>query len=494
LQPPFYEVYSMAQRPRVLIFFRMAAAPNPIRRDSVGATVERLSAQLEALEARAGSSPVTRAVPSGATRALLQERFPLTQPVPLPRLASEVFGLLAKGIVHTNHPRHFGLYVPGVRAAGVVGDTLAALLNPQLGAWWYAPAAVELEAYLLEALAAKIGYDPRAAGAHFTSGGSEANASAVLLALTRAFPEHRERGLRCLDEQPLVYLSDQAHDSFVKIAQLTGLGRAALRRVRSDASLRLDALELRRQLACDRAAGARPFLVVATAGTTAAGAFDPLPELAEICREQGLWLHVDAAYGGLALLVDELRGALAGIENADSVTWDAHKVLPVPMGAGMFFTRSRDQHEAAFAVATGYVREAEAGTVDLYQHSMQWSRRCIGLKVFLTVAELGWDGVAALLRHQVEMGRLLRRELLRAGFRLLNESPLPVVCFGHAALEARSADAVVAALLLRGDVWISSVQLAPGAPKALRACVTSHRTGPDDVRVLVDRVSAALAG
>ena len=128
------------------------------------------------------------------------------------------------------------------------------------------------------------------------------------------------------------------------------------------------------------------------------------------------------------------------------------------------------------------MREATEGTIDLYQRSMQWSRRFIGLKVFLTIAELGWGGVAALLRGQVETGRLLRRELAREGFRLLSQSVLPVVCFSHPALEERSADDVVAALLSRGKVWISSVRLAPGVPKALRACVTSHRTGPEDVR------------
>jgi aromatic-L-amino-acid decarboxylase len=482
----------------VRIFQVMAEVTNLIRsgRDgsALAAVAEFLSEQMAGLEERLDGAPVVRPATPGQIHAVFAERFDLARPTPLPRLASELFELLAEGMVHPNHRRHFGLYVPGVRAAGVVGDTIAAMFNPQAGAWWYAPAAVELEAYVLGALAGKLGYDPQQSGAHFTSGGSEANASAVLLALTRAFPSYRQDGLRGLQAQPVVYLSDQAHDSFVKIAHFTGLGRGSLRRVASDEALRMDVMDLQRQVAQDRAARNKPFLVVGTAGTTAAGAFDPLPELADFCRREGLWFHVDAAYGGLALLVEELRGEVAGIEGADSVTWDAHKVLPVPMGAGMFFTRRREDGHDAFGVETGYVPQAMAGTDDPYQRSMQWSRRFIGLKVFLTIAELGWVGVASMLRGQVEMGHLLRHELTRAGFRLLNDSKLPVVCFSHPALAVRPADEVVAALLARGNVWISPVQLAPGEPKALRACVTNHRTAPEDVRALVAEVVAELSG
>jgi glutamate/tyrosine decarboxylase-like PLP-dependent enzyme len=495
--PTSFEDYSMVNYSHRTYFVHVAANANLIRpgalsRACVTALAEHLGECLSGLESRLAAAPVGRPQPRGWTRARLAERFDLERPTPLPRLAAEIYELLYAGIVHTNHRRHFGLFVPSVRAAGVVGDALAALLNPQLGSWWYAPAAGELEAHLLEALAARIGFDPLLAEAHFTSGGSEANATAVLLALTRALPEHRAEGLAGTGARPVLYMSDQAHDSFVKIAQLAGLGRDAVRRVPSDPALRMDLGALRDQLRRDRAAGARPFLVVGTAGTTAAGAFDPLPRLAELCREEGLWFHVDAAWGGMALLVDELRHHAAGIELADSVTWDAHKVLPVPMGAGMFFARSRGWSRRAFGVETRYVPDAAQGTVDLYQNSMQWSRRFIGLKVFLTVAELGWRGIAAMLRRQVEMGRLLREELTRAGFTLVADSPLPLVCFTHPVLAERPADDVVSRLLERGRVWISSVQLDVGGPKALRACVTHHDTGPEDVRAMVAEVAAEV--
>jgi glutamate/tyrosine decarboxylase-like PLP-dependent enzyme len=196
----------------------------------------------------------------------------------------------------------------------------------------------------------------------------------------------------------------------------------------------------------------------------------------------------------MALLLDELKSHVAGIERADSVTWDAHKTLPVPMGAGMFFARSRRWSKAAFGVEPSYVPTAHEGTVDLYQSSILWSRRFIGLKVFLTVAELGWGGLAALLRRQVEMGRRLRAALAEAGFTLVADSPLPLVCFTHPRLARGSVDQVVARLRDRGRVWISAVRLGPEGGGVLRACVTHHATGPEDLRALVSEVAAAVDG
>jgi glutamate/tyrosine decarboxylase-like PLP-dependent enzyme len=205
--------------------------------------------------------------------------------------------------------------------------------------------------------------------------------------------------------------------------------------------------------------------------------------VADVAAAQGLWLHADAAWGGAAALVPELRGALAGIERADSVTLDAHKWLSVPMAAGMFLTRRRDALPRAFAISAAYVPPNEAGdTVDPYAHSMQWSRRFIGLKLFLSLAVAGWEGYAAALRHQTAMGDLLRAELVRGGWRVINETPLPVVCFEDTT--GADADAVVRAVVASGDAWVSSTRVGAGRP-ALRACVTSYRTGPEDVRTLV---------
>jgi glutamate/tyrosine decarboxylase-like PLP-dependent enzyme len=427
-------------------------------------------------------------VPSLSRRAIADRlaRFDLATPIALDEVVREVEALLVHGAVHTGHPRYFGLFNPTVRPAGVVADAMAALYNPQLGAWWHAPAANEIERAALAWFTRRIGLDPADATAMFTSGGSEANHLAVLVALTRRFSAFAEAGLAALPRAPVFYASDHVHDSFVKIAHATGLGRGALRRVACDARQRLDVAALRARIAVDRAAGRSPFLAIATAGTTATGAIDPLAEVADACAAEDISLHVDAAWGGAALLSDALAHHLTGIARADTITWDAHKTLPVPMSAGMFFARGRAATEAAFHVHTAYVPDAEPDTIDLYQHSLQWSRRCIGLKVFMTLAELGAPGIAALIDHQVAMAAVLRDALVAADWVLENDSPLPIVCCSHPSLAPSHArvPALVRAIVARGDVWLSEIRRADGR-HALRACITNVDTTAADVRALV---------
>ncbi|WP_208876150.1 pyridoxal phosphate-dependent decarboxylase family protein [Streptomyces armeniacus] len=210
----------------------------------------------------------------------------------------DVAELLRGGTVHTTHPRYFGLFNPAPTLLGVVGETLAAAFNPQLAAWSHAPAAAEIEAHLLRFLGGRLGYPAEAVAGSFTSGGAEANLTAVLLALTKAWPEYGTAGLRALPGRPVLYASAESHLAWLKIAHGTGIGREAVRLVPVDASLRMDLGRLADLVASDREAGDLPFMVVGTAGTTGAGVIDPLPELAAFCAEQGLWLHADAAYGG----------------------------------------------------------------------------------------------------------------------------------------------------------------------------------------------------
>ncbi len=466
----------------------------PSLRAGVEELVGHLTASLRQIEGQLDSDQVSNPVEPGSVSASLARNFDLGHEHAIGSLACDVFDMLYRGIVHPNHRRHFGLFVPGVQVAGVVADTLAALLNPQLGAWWYSPAACEIESFVLNAFLEKLGFDAKEAFAHFTSGGSEANATAVVLALTRHFPNYATTGLAVSERCPVLYASEQAHDSFVKIAHMTGIGRQSVRRVRTDSAFRMDVDDLRHQYEQDKKNGASPFLVVGSAGTTAGGAFDPIPLLADFTHVTGLWLHVDAAWGGLALLLDEFRPLLTGIDKADSVTWDAHKILPVPMGAGMFFARSQHEAARAFGVEAGYLPASRQGTVDLYGSSIQWSRRFIGLKVFLTLAELGWGGIASLLRQQTRVAHKLREELVRAGFSIVNHSPLPLVCFTHPKIEAgvHSSDSIVADLVSQGRVWVSAVSLSPNRPKVLRACITNHRTNEEDVELLVSEVRGIL--
>jgi aromatic-L-amino-acid decarboxylase len=405
-----------------------------------------------------------------------------------------VSGMLRKWTLHVTHPRYFGLFNPSVRPVTVVADALAALYNPQLAVWLHAPAANEIERHALRFFSSRIGYDPHTAAAHFTSGGQEANMTSVVTALAERFPMVGEKGLRSLPGPPVFYVSEEAHHSFHKIAQSTGLGRGAIRTVPADKAFRMNLEALERAIMSDKKVGYLPFLVVGTAGTTSAGIVDPLPELAALTLRHGLWFHVDAAWGGGALLSGKLRHHLDGIDQADSVTWDAHKWLSVPLGAGMFFCRHPEAVSRAFEVsASNYVPPGRSGTTDNYLTSMQWSRRFIGLKVFMALAELGARGFEGLVEHQAEMANLLRRRLSEAGWKLLNETPLPVVCFSHARVESgeTAMTEMVSGVNSGGRAWISEVDL-PGATPALRACITSYRTGPRDIETLVEELERAL--
>src|SRR5947208_4084484 len=306
------------------------------------------------LEAQIASGPIVPTVTPDEIRCHLAARYDFTRPLPLDAVVADGEQMLRTWQVQVTHPRYFGLFNPSVTLASVVADTLVAMYNPQLATWRTSPAANEIERHTLAWLTGKFGF-PASAVASFTNGGAEANLSAVIVALTRSFPEYGDDGLRRLGAAPAIYLSDQAHHSFDKIAHMTGLGRRAMRTVATDRDLKMDLDELARRVAEDRRHGFAPFMVVGTAGTTAAGVIDPLADLASFCRSQGLWFHVDAAWGGAAIISPRLRGHLGGIEAADSITCHAHKWFSVPMGAGMFFCRHPDAVGEALRVETSYM-------------------------------------------------------------------------------------------------------------------------------------------
>jgi len=423
-------------------------------------------------------------------RAHLLSRYDFTRAMALDEVGADVEAMLRAWQVQVTHPRYFGLFNPSVTTASIVGDLLVATYNPQLAAWRTSPAANEIERHTLDWLKAKFGM-PDAAVANFTTGGAEANLSAVVVALTRAFPQVGERGLPGLSARPAIYVSGEAHHSFGKIAHMTGLGRDAIRSVATGADLKMNVADLARQIGDDRRDGFAPFMVVGTAGTTGAGAIDPLPELAQFCRAQNLWFHVDAAWGGAAILSPRLRAFLAGIDEADSITCDAHKWFSVPMGAGMFFCRHPESVAEAFRIETSYMPgRTEGPTRDPYTSSVQWSRRFIGLKLFLSLAEHGESGYVEMIEHQARLGDRLRELLQAAGWRIVNATPLPVVCFTRDGLNTSS---FLSALLPRQIAWMSEVRLAGGAP-VVRACITSFRTTESDVEWVVREMSRLTDG
>jgi glutamate/tyrosine decarboxylase-like PLP-dependent enzyme len=415
-------------------------------------------------------------------------RYDFTEPVSLEEVGADVEQMMRTWHVQVTHPRYLGLFNPSVTFPAIVADTLVAMYNPQLASWRTSPAANEIERHTLAWLAARFGF-PADALASFTSGGSEANLSAVIVALNRAFPQYGQDGLRHLAAPPAIYLTGDAHHGFNKIAQMTGLGRNALRTVATDCHLRMDVEDLARQVAEDRKSGLAPFMVIATAGTTTAGVIDPLPDLVRFCASENLWLHVDAAWGGAAIISPRLKGHLAGIGGADSITCDAHKWFSVPMGAGMFFCRHPGAVGEAFGAQTSFMPAKTAGPVfDPYTMSTQWSRRFIGLKLFLALAQYGESGYAGMIEHQAHIGDVLRQSLKATGWRIVNDTPLPLVCFTRDGLDTAR---FLTDLHARQIAWMSEVRLGASAP-VLRACITSIRTTETHIQWVVNEMNRLI--
>jgi glutamate/tyrosine decarboxylase-like PLP-dependent enzyme len=210
-----------------------------------------------------------------------------------------------------------------------------------------------------------------------------------------------------------------------------------------------------------------------------------LLDIGRFCRDSGLWFHADAAWGGAAVLSRALRHHLDGIELADSITCDAHKWFSVPMGCGMFFCRYPDSVAEAFRVETSYMPGRPVDSAfDPYTSSVQWSRRFIGLKLFMSLAEHGRAGYAAMIDRQAQLGSLLRGLLVDTGWRIVNSTPLPVVCFTRDGLNI---SAFLASLCERQIAWMSESQIED--TPVVRACITSFKTTEDDVRRVASEVN-----
>lgn len=435
-----------------------------------------------------GADPRARPVTSSAGDPpfdLAAALGPGGEPVPWAQAVDLCVDLLAEHGVHPTHPRYFGLFNPTPAFGGVVADLLVSAFNPQLAARSHAPAACEVEDELIRFLAGRFGL-PTPAGGFFTSGGAEANAAALHLALTLRHPGVAAEGVRALPGRPTVYASAESHLAWLKILHTSGLGRDALRLVPVDEGQRMRPDALRSMLAADREAGAVPVMVVATMGTTSAGAVDPVRALAAVARDAGTVLHVDAAWAGALCLSSRLAQLLDGIGEADSITVDPHKWMSMPLGCGALVTRHPSSLAATYHAATGYMPDPVGAAADPYTHSPQWSRRFRGLGLLLTLLTAGLAGYDRQLTEDVGRGRRLRRRLEDGGWTIVNDTELPVVCVADPAApdDASHHWAVADAVVASGRAWVSFVSV-DGRP-AVRACVTSHRTTDDDVDDLVD--------
>ncbi len=330
--------------------------------------------------------------------------------------ASELVPLLESYLryaVRSGHRQFHNQLWGGFDRAGFLGDVVASLANTSMYTYEVAPVATLMELELIARMLSFLGF----AGGEgiFCSGGSNANLIAALCARHRAFPEVKDRGFG--GQRPIMLVSDQSHYSFLTAAGMLGIGQGHVVKVETDEGGRMIPRELERRVVESRGRGESPFMVGATAGTTVLGAFDPLPEVAEICARHGLWLHVDGAWGGPAILSRRHRHLLAGVEATDSFAWDAHKLMGAPLTCTAFLTRHPEilhQVSSTGAGDTEYLFHAgDEEACDLGKKSLQCGRRVDALKLWLMWKHYGDAGFAARVDRLFELAALATAEVKR---------------------------------------------------------------------------------
>jgi aromatic-L-amino-acid decarboxylase len=401
-------------------------------------------------------------------------------PVAAQELLDWIIKQLEVGTVHMTHPRYFGLFNPAPTAPAQWADRIAGAFNPQLASSGSSPVPVEIEAHVIQALAGRAGLPPETVG-HFTTSGSEANYTSLVCALTHANPNFGNDGVRAFAGPVAFYTSAECHPAWTKIAHQAGVGRRAVRLVATDGAGRMDARALERAVQADRARGIVPVLVAATAGTTGGGMIDPLHACADIAVANGAWFHVDAAWGGAALSSDRLRSLLAGIERSDSLTIDAHKWFATTMGCGMFITRHAAVLSEAFRVAADFM-PSNAASTDPYLNSVQWSRRFLGLRLFLSLGVAGWQGVAEHVERAVEVVAQVKERLVARDWTVANDSSLAVLCVEPPAAGPGARD-IVRRTLASGRAWVARSTFE--GREVIRICATHGQTSLADVEELV---------
>lgn len=406
----------------------------------------------------------------------------------------EVCGQLIDKGFHVPSANYFGLMNPTPTYMAVLAEALVAALNPQLATQARSQLASKIEDETVCWIASRVGWQGESGGT-FTSGGNEANFSALALALASAFPGVIEEGIGSIGGQPVVYASAESHHSLDKSVGLLGLGRKALRRITLNDRLQMEIAALEAAIQADRSAGRKPFCIVATAGTTNSGTVDDMVAIAAICRKHGLWLHVDGAYGAAAIFSDTHRDLMRGIEQADSITIDPHKWLAMPFAAGVILTSHPDLLETAFATHTPYMPKVAGSTlVDNFKLSTQWSRRMNSLKVYLTLRVHGRKAYEELIDRQLDLARDFAGAITQSRrYELAAPQVLPIINLRMKGIDESAALAIHAQIVEEvtrsGERWISLTQV--NGRSVIRLMVISYLTGPSHLEELLEALEAA---
>jgi aromatic-L-amino-acid/L-tryptophan decarboxylase len=391
----------------------------------------------------------------------------------------------------TNHPGYFAFIPYFTTWPAALAELIGAAANVSPWAWMESPAATQIELEVIDWFRGWLGMPESTAGV-LVSGGSAANLTALLVAREAAGGP---------PEDSVVYVSDQGHSSLARTARAMGLRSHQIRVLQTDDDWRLQPETVTAAAGADRRAGRVPIAVCASAGSTSTGAVDPLPALADMCAAEGLWLHVDAAYGGFAALTPEGRALLTGIERADSVTLDPHKWLFQPFECGGVLIRDGSRLARTFAIHPDYLDSTEthaAGEVNLGEWGLQLSRGFHALKVWMTVQAFGLAAFRAAIARNMELAAYAE-ELVQAHATLTLMAPasLGIVCFRREwpgcdeAETERRGMALADALERTGDAFVSTTRLA--GRHAIRLCILNPTSGEEHVRRVVEHFARAAA-
>jgi aromatic-L-amino-acid/L-tryptophan decarboxylase len=417
------------------------------------------------------------------------------------------FSELVESSRQNGHPRMFGYVQSPGTAMAALADLLASTLNANLTAWRSAPAATELERLTIDWMRQIMGYGEGAAGL-FVSGGSMANFAALTAARRAKAPSaFAEQGARASDKAMRIYISEETHHSIAKAAALLGIGNENVRTVAVDEKGRMRIDQLVGCITEDIEAGHLPFFVGASAGTVAAGAVDPLRQISEVARRFNLWMHVDGAYGGFAIVAEGVRSLFEGINEADSIALDPHKWLYLPLDCGCILYRQAEFARATFAHDAEYTRvigQQADEAFAFWDYGPELSRRFRALKVWMVLKGVGMEGLRAAIENDLACARYLERLVQESGdFEMVAPVELSIVCFRYlpasfrsgskripesklpeieAALE-RFNEKLLLELQRDGHSYLSNAKI--GGRFALRGCVMNYRTTLRDMEILL---------
>ena len=440
--------------------------------------------------------------------------------VPAPREAAALDKIvddcrrIIDGIRHNGHPRFYGYVASPATPPGAFADLLASTLNPSVTSWRSSPAATQIERTVVRWLGSLIGYDDNAIGL-LTSGGSMANLTALLIAhRAKAEGDVSREGIGNSRKRMTMYVSDQVHMSIPKAAEVLGLGQKSVRVIPTDDRFCCDVNALRGALEADRRDDLEPFCIVASAGTAASGAVDPLAEIADLARRNNLWFHIDGAYGAPAAMVVPYQPTFRGLELADSVSLDPHKWLYTPVDCGCLLMRDAAAARQPFVAEGEYVKvheTAESESFAFWDYGIELSRRFRALKVWMTLRYFGARRIAEAIADDMAMAKFMAQQVdASPEFQLLAPVQLSICCFRYlpasirlklaaAHDDAQRADLnsqlnrlnerIMHRVQRGGRAYLSNAMLR--GKFALRACIINFRTTRADIDLTLEAVRDA---